>query len=89
MTITATISKTMATAAQKYGGGTISGASALRAAALSAKLAVSLASVAVLLAVSLRAAYLSPSSTVKPLDVGWPPLLPPTGAPGENGLRGA
>jgi len=46
----------MATAAQRYGGGTISGASAFSAAVLSAKLAALLARVPVLLAVSLRAA---------------------------------
>ena len=45
---------TTATAAQKYGGGTIRGASAFSAATLSAKVAVSLASVAVLRAISLR-----------------------------------
>ena len=81
----------MATAAQKYGGGTISGASAFNAAALSEKVAVSLASVAVLLAVSLRAAAVDSTALPRTCAVHrpTPTLKPPPMSQLINATNGA
>ena len=91
MTTATTISKTMATAAQKYGGGTINGASAFSAAALSAKLAVSLASVAVLLVVSLRADVVDNTALPRACAVHspTPTLNPPPMSQPINATNGA
>src|SRR6478752_3787152 len=85
------IIRTTATAAQKYGGGTIRGASAFSAATLSAKVAVSLASVAALPALSLRAA--SVDSTALPSTCAvhrpTPTLNPPPMSQPINATIGA